>query len=105
MNITYSPDGLLVAEVYAYETMKNLHQKGEDVAIGSDTLMKALSLLIAEGVIPNESVVVHYNGLEIEYDEYGMPSYWPEGFVDTMSEMNMRLVKEQTKKRLATREV
>lgn len=36
MIITYTPDGLLAPDKRAYDIMKDLLDKGEDVAIGSD---------------------------------------------------------------------
>ena len=100
MIITYSEDGLLVPDGQAYEKMRELYREGRDVSVGSDSLIKALSLLIAEDYIPNTDIIVRYNGKDIRYDELGTASHWPEGFVDTMSKMNIRLIRKQSQKRL-----
>lgn len=104
MIITFDEAGLLVPDTKAYETMKELASKGEDVSIASESLVRALILLIVKDEISHEDVVVRFGETEIKFDQYGYADTWPKGFASVSQELNLEILKTQVAKRIKNRD-
>jgi len=99
LKITYSEDGLLVPDTKAYQTMKELCLKGEDVSVGSDSLFLALRLLIVEGEVSEEDVVILFKDQELQFNRYGVMHPLPEGFMDAGIKMSCDIIRRQSQMR------
>lgn len=106
MIITYTPDGLLAPDKRAYDVMKELIDKGEDVAVGSDCLIMALRLLIIEGYVQAKDVTIHFEEKVFQFDEKAQLDVWHNGFCDTVEKSLLQLLKVRMniKSTLATEE-
>ena len=93
MIITYTPDGVLAPDKRAYGVMKDLLDKGEDVAVGSDCLITALRLLIIEGYVQAKDVTIHFDEKVFQFDEKAQLDVWHEGFCDTIDNALLQLIK------------
>ena len=99
MKIIYDENGLLVSDKKAYETMKSICEEGKDVTIGSDVLILALRLLIVEGIVNPNDVVIEYEGKELRINESGVIKDVPEGFTDASIHMSMQIIRKQSELR------
>lgn len=104
MIITYTPDGLLAPDKRAYDIMKDLLDKGEDIAIGSDCLISALRLLILEEYIPADKVTIHFEDKVFQFDEDAQPEIWFDGFQDVESDVLYKMFRLRLEKRLNKKE-
>lgn len=96
MKITYSENGILVPDTKAYKTMKELCLKGEDISVGSDSLLVALRLLIVEGKVNEKDIIILFEDQELQFDKYGIINPIPEGFMDAGIKMTCDIIRGQS---------
>lgn len=93
--------GMVVADADAYDVMLEIVRDGSDVVVSSDSLILALRMLIAEGIVHAREVFAMYDGYVIEFDVCGnIIGDWPDGFADTISQLTSDLFHTQLAKRL-----
>lgn len=101
MIITFNEEGILMPDSKAYETMEKLCKEGKEFAIGSMVSIYALQLLIVEGKVPFESIVIQFKGEQIQFNEFGVLSTITKE-LNVVQELLMNLVKAQCNKRKET---
>lgn len=78
MKVEIGVGGLFVSDEHAYDVMKDLLSRGDDVTIYSSNLVHALRLLVLERYVLPDELTIMRESVEYRLNEYGNFEEWPE---------------------------